>query len=223
MTDSTYHLEAPTLFADSLIWQLNREYYEHHGIDAWRSQKVPHQITSNSMVGMTYAELIFGIMKDVARKKGTEERLYILELGAGHGRLAYHILIHLNKLINHYHSPLPSFCYIISDFAEDNLEFFSAHSQFQKFIIQGILDVAHFDAIDGDHIHLRHSGLTIRYNDLLNPLIVIANYFFDSIPVDLFHIQNGKINNCSVSLNTDKDSASMNIKETLEHINIEIH
>jgi len=98
MSEQTYLLESAKPFGESMIWQLNREYYLEKGPEAWRTQKVPHQLTSNSMVGMTYAELIFAVMKDLAHEGKTDERLYILELGAGHGRLAYHIIIHLQRL-----------------------------------------------------------------------------------------------------------------------------
>jgi len=221
MSEQTYLLESAKPFGESMIWQLNREYYLEKGPEAWRTQKVPHQLTSNSMVGMTYAELIFAVMKDLAHEGKTDERLYILELGAGHGRLAYHIIIHLQRLLKGYGSPLPSFCYVVSDFVEENLSFFSNHPQFQDFINQGLLDVAYFDAINGKEIHLRHSDLNIKKADLSIPLIAIANYFFDSIPADLFHIQNGKINNCNIALHTDEESGSMNSSEKLDHIQID--
>jgi len=221
MSVQTYLLESEKPFGESLIWQLNREYYQEVGVEAWRSQKVPHQLTSNSMVGMTYAELIFGVMKDLARQGKLEERLYILELGAGHGRLAFHIIVHLQRLLDGYNSALPPFCYVISDFVESNLSFFSNHPQFQDFINQGILDVAYFDAINSNELALRHSNVFIKKDDLSNPLVAIANYFFDSIPADLFHIQNGKINNCNVALHTDADHQSMTTTEKLDNINIE--
>ncbi|MFM2393928.1 MAG: hypothetical protein RLZZ546_1910, partial [Bacteroidota bacterium] len=59
-------------FHESVIWQLNREYYEDLGIDAWSSGEVPHFITSNSFVGKTYAELLFAILKDLDRKNKRE-------------------------------------------------------------------------------------------------------------------------------------------------------
>jgi SAM-dependent MidA family methyltransferase len=84
-------------FHDSMIWQLNRDYYQDIGIDAWSSGEVPHNITSNSFVGKTYAALIFAMLKDLARKEKLDT-VYILELGTGHGRLAFHVLKHLEKM-----------------------------------------------------------------------------------------------------------------------------
>jgi len=41
MGNGYYQVEAPTLFSESLIWQLNRDYYKDAGIDAWSSSIVP--------------------------------------------------------------------------------------------------------------------------------------------------------------------------------------
>ena len=63
-----YEIEAFTPFSESKIWQLNRDFYHERGISAWSEGVVPHQMTSNSRVGKTYAELIFGLLQDIAQK-----------------------------------------------------------------------------------------------------------------------------------------------------------
>jgi len=99
MDKKLHEVESFQLFSESKIWQLNRDYYQDIGIEAWSEGEVPHQITSNSLVGKTYSELILGFLKDLADKGETKETVYIIELGAGHGRLAFHILKHLERLI----------------------------------------------------------------------------------------------------------------------------
>ncbi len=205
MSEQLYVLETAKPFAESMIWQLNRDYYQSAGVKAWQSGKVPHNLTSNSMVGKTYAELIFGILKDLAAKGAIEETVYILELGAGHGRLAFHTLRHLEALAAQVNLKLPAFCYILSDIAEDNLSFFLEHPQLAKYYEQGRLDCAYFDAIGDNQIKLRFSNQVIGQADLKQPLLVIANYFFDSIPTDLFRFDHGSIATCSVGLKTSID------------------
>ncbi|MFK7906891.1 MAG: hypothetical protein AB8B69_17290, partial [Chitinophagales bacterium] len=124
MEKKRYEIEGEKPFSESLIWQLNRDYYDQEGVNAWSSGVVPHHLTSNSMVGKTYAELIFGFLKDLASKGQTEEKVYIVELGAGHGRLAFHVLKHLEKLTKQVGLNLPPYCYVLSDIVEDNLAFF---------------------------------------------------------------------------------------------------
>ena len=104
MPSDYYTIETNTPFSESLIWQLNRDFYHQRGILAWSDDIVPHHMTSNSKVGKTYAELIFGLLQDVAIKSDSHEKVYILEMGAGHGRLAFHILSHFCLL---YTSPSP--------------------------------------------------------------------------------------------------------------------
>lgn len=207
MQAGNYVVQAETPFAESLIWQLNRDFYQDRGISAWSDNIVPHHMTSNSKVGKTYAELIFAMLKDLAEKGNTKELVYILELGAGHGRLAFHVLMHLEKLVSSVDLELPKYCYVLSDIVEENLSFFEGHLQFQEYIEKGVLDAAYFDASDSDTIALRHADTLIRSNDLNQPLIAIANYFFDSIPNELFHIQDKVISACSISIHSSEDPA----------------
>ena len=179
---------------------------------------VPRHLTSNSLVGKTYAELIFAFMKDTIINGHAAEKIYILELGAGHGQLAFHILKHLERLKNHDPQTLSPYCYVLSDIVEENLKFFQNHTQFLPYFKKGILDVAYFDAISGNAIFLRQSGITIHPGDLTQPLLVIANYFFDSIPTDLFYIKNTKISTCSVTLNTAENPEGMDESALLKNM-----
>ena len=187
-----------TPFGESSIWQLNRDYYEKEGIDAWRSGVVPHHMTSNSMVGRSYAELILAFLKDLSQQGSVSEVVYIIELGAGHGRLAFHILQHLEKLVHSVHEILPPFCYILSDIVEEDLLFYKNHIQFKKFFDKGWLDIAYFDAVESQEIELRHSGTTINKSFLNQPIVALANYFFDSLPVDLFRLEGDQMYSCNV-------------------------
>ncbi len=79
-------------FSEAPIWELQRTYYEEQGIGAWQSEEVPQYITSNPSIAVAYAEIVFGFLQDRARLGYTLEPVTILELGAGSGRLAYHIV-----------------------------------------------------------------------------------------------------------------------------------
>ncbi len=193
MEQKNFLVEPSMPLCQSVIWNLNRNYYQQKGIDAWRENEVPHHMTSNAFVGKTYAELIFAALQDLNPSDYVDEPVYILELGAGHGRLCYHILQHLNKRIKGHHSLLPSFCFILSDIVDKNLEFFIDHPQLKKYFDDKKLDVAKFDATSSTSIELMIQKKTINKDELRQPLIVIGNYFFDSIPFDLFKIDGGKI------------------------------
>ena len=220
MENGNFELESSKLFSESLIWQLNRDFYNQVGIDAWSKGIVPHHMTSNSVVGKTYAELILGFLKDLVAKGCKNETVYIIELGAGHGRLAFHILKHLQKLESLLDIELPSFCYILSDIVEGNLTFFKDHPQLQTYYEQGVLDFAYFDAIGSKEIHLQHANKTILPKDLSQPIIAIANYFFDSIPTDLFLVQDKKVSVCSIALDSKEDPKDINAEVLLKNLEL---
>lgn len=223
MDTDQFEVESKTLFSNSLIWKLNRDFYEEQGINAWSENIVPHHMTSNSYVGKTYAELIFAFLKDLALKGIKNEIVYILELGAGHGRLGFHIIKHLKKLTSQLTKQIPSFCYVLSDIAENNLSFFSKHDQLREYFEEGILDISYFDALESDKLYLQKSKKTIRPNDLNQPIVVIANYFFDTIPSELFFIHNKTISDCSISIKTNENLKELGIERLIKNMDITYH
>lgn len=180
-------------FSEAPIWEVQREYYEEKGTKAWNNGQVPQYITSNPMIAAAYAEMIFGFLQDRVNRGNGSEPVYIVELGAGAGRLAFHLLNELCQLIDYAGIPLPSFRYIMTDLAMDNVMAWKGHPAFQKFIAEGLLDFARFDAVHDSVLNLIASGTTIREGDLKQPIILVANYFFDSIPQDLIYIGDGKV------------------------------
>ena len=203
--NKSFEIEPIRPFAKSNIWQLNRDFYQREGINAWQGDVVPHHMTSNSMVGKTYAEIVLGVLRDLSTKSKTTEIVYILELGTGHGRLAFHILKHIEQLSKNLNIKLPPYCYVVSDIVEDSLSFYLEHPQFKTYFEKGLLDLCYFDASKSSELKLRYSKQTISEQSLSQPLIVIANYFFDSIPTELFYIKDNTMSSCSVSLHSDKD------------------
>ncbi|WP_054025251.1 hypothetical protein [Bacillus sp. FJAT-28004] len=188
-------------FSEAPIWELQRAYFEEQGIEAWQNEEVPQYITNNPVIATAYAEIIFGFLQDRARLDGiAEEPVTILELGAGSGRLAFQVLTELCEMIDFAGIELPPFRYIISDLPVKNITYWQQHPSLHPFVQQGILDFAKFDAVRDIELQLTQSGDTIRPADLKQPLLIIANYFFDSIPQELIYVDEGNIFECRVSL-----------------------
>lgn len=114
-------------FSEAPIWELQRTYYEQLGLQAWANDQVPQYITSNPMIGTAYAEIIFGFLQDRAQKGFTTEPVVVLELGAGVGRLAFHVLQQLCELIQYAGVLLPPFRYVMSDLPWKNIEGWQQH------------------------------------------------------------------------------------------------
>jgi len=199
-------IEPATVFSKSKIWQLQRDYFNQAGINAWRTGEVPHYITSNPVMGKTYAELVLALLRDLSLKGQTQDTVYLLELGAGHGRLCYHFFKHFEKFYENSAIPLPPFCYVLSDITETNLAFWCDHPRLQPYFSNGKLDYAVFDVETSSEITLQHSARKIETNSLNQPLVAVANYLFDNIAQDLFKIENGIASQTLVSLFTDTES-----------------
>ncbi|MCD1258024.1 tetratricopeptide repeat protein [Paenibacillus athensensis] len=106
--------------------------------------------------------------------------------------MAYHFLRELCRMCEQATFPVPAFVYVLTDLPEANLRFWRDHPRLQPYIEQGCLDMACFDAEQDTELQLRLSGKVIRPGQLQQPLVLIANYFFDSIPQDLFRFYENK-------------------------------
>lgn len=221
MTDKEQHIYR---FSESPIWEMQRFYYEEQGLKAWQNEEVPLYITNNPMIATSYAEMIFGFLQDRARLGHTTEPVIILELGAGSGRLAFHVLKELCGLRDEAAGmPLPPFCYCMSDFALKNITYWQQHRSLKPFVEEGILDFAHFDATRDTELKLTESNTIIKKGDLQQPLLVIANYFFDSIPQELIYVGDGKIHECKISLQYPDEVGELSPSELLERVIPEYH
>lgn len=199
-------LEEKVPFAESGIWDMQRRYFADNGIKAWIDE-VPHYVTNNPVMARTYAEIIFALLRDLARTGGTrsEQPVYIVELGAGMGKLAYLVLRLLDEFIEGIDMEVPRYCYVMTDLSEKNAAYWRDHPRFQTYKSKGMVDFAVFDAAEDTHIHLACAGTTIQPGMLSQPLVVVANYLFDCIPQDLFYIEDGSVHECRISLQVSDD------------------
>lgn len=205
-------------FSEAPIWDLQRMYFEEQGMKAWNNDQVPQYITSNPMIANAYAEMIFGFLQDRAGRGDTTDPVIILELGAGVGRLAFHILHKLCELKEYAGIGLPPFRYVMTDLASKNVVGWQNHPALESFIQQGILDFARFDAVHDTELNLVESHTTIRPGDLKQPLLIVANYFFDSIPQELIYVGDGKIYECDVLIEFPENSELLSPSEALEQM-----
>ncbi|GIP42458.1 hypothetical protein J45TS6_09170 [Paenibacillus sp. J45TS6] len=207
-------------FSEAPIWDLSRAYYEEKGMKAWNNDQVPQYITSNPMIATAYAEMIFGFLQDRATQGHITEPVTIVELGAGAGRLAYHVLLELYKLRDYAGISLPPFRYVMTDLAMSNVLAWKEHPALQSFIQDGVLDFAKFDAVQDTELNLVMAGITISKGDVKQPLLVVANYFFCGIPQELLYIQDGKIYEADVFVEYPEHMDTLKPSEVLDQISL---
>ncbi len=217
----SYVLDAEQPFSSSLLWELQQRYFNEKGSDAWRQGEVPHYVTNNPHMATAYAEIVFAHRRDQQQRlpeAALAEPLVILELGAGCGRLAFHFLQHLRDLCERAGVPMTAFKYVMSDYAATNLAFWRQHPRLQRFFEEGTLDLTLFDTRESTQFTLQISGQTVARASLQRPLVVIANYVFDSIPQELIYIDQGRASRCLISLEVDAPPSSLDVGETLHRL-----
>lgn len=227
-------LERKQRLSRSLLWKLQRNYFERQGIAAWSTGAVPHHITSNAFIADTYARVVFGFLRDCHAAANPDDAstfapldlsqpIYVVELGSGPGRFAY---LFLKKLLNiQSRSVLKDIPvkYVMTDFAEQNIEHWRNHPWLQPFVESGSLDFARFDVERDEELRLAHSGDTLSPLTVRNPLVLISNYVFDSIPQDAFYVAQGQLYETLVTLNTPQKEADPNDPEILSRVEISYH
>ncbi|WPB72888.1 tetratricopeptide repeat protein [Archangium violaceum] len=217
MEPTRFVLEHNQRLSSSLLWGCQRAFYERQGIEAWRQGHIPNFITSNPVIGRAYAQVVLGWMRDWcgASRGETGQPFYLIELGAGAGRFAFHFLEAFRRL--HARSQLRdvAFRYVMTDLSERNLEFWLSHPPLQPFLEEGLLDVARFDAEHDEQLVLRRAGTVLAPGTVANPLAVVANYFFDSIAQDAFTLRDGVLHECLVSVSSPRPEPEVEAADLL--------
>jgi tetratricopeptide (TPR) repeat protein len=191
---ATSELEKDLPLSRSLIWARQREFYVRRGLGAWTADRVPQFITNNPFIAEIYADMVAQFVRDCMEHDGRESKppsaqnpVRVLELGAGPGKFAYLFLRHLAPLLRDHGSPPETVRYVMTDCAEGVVESWRHNSYLSEFAHSGLLEFALFEA--GQEAR-PWSG---QQNLPAGPLVVIANYVFDSLPQDAFSFAGGQM------------------------------
>ncbi|MSO73702.1 MAG: hypothetical protein EXQ99_00905 [Alphaproteobacteria bacterium] len=213
----------------SIVWALQRRFYDSQGVNAWKDSHVPFEISSNAYLARRYAEILLGFLRDRLAgrlgKAGRDEPLLIVELGSGSGRLAYLVASELLLLTRALGMSSPAFRLVMTDFTENNLKTYASNPRLTELVDAGVLDFARFDAEKPHAFRLRHNGRSISPNGRAQPIALIANYLFDTVRHDAFKIARGLLYETRVGLAAKKrramprrnDPNALDALEIVEH------
>jgi hypothetical protein len=192
-------LESETRFSRSLMWDITRRYYALRGFDAWESGQVPSYVTSNPFIARAYAFVILAYLRDCLAAGAIDpaQPIYLIEAAAGHGRFSFLLLKKLRALLAQSALGQLQLRYLMTDFTESNIQVWQRQPLFQPFLDQGLLRFALFDVERDPAPRLLPGGAPLP--PTANPVILIANYLFDSTIQDVFRFQGGQIHECLVS------------------------
>lgn len=202
MKDSsgTAILESGVPLSESLVWRRQRQFYAQRGMRAWAEDHVPCFLTSNPFIAEIYARIVCGFLRDclvVGRGEvptvSPKKPLRILELGAGTGKFAFLFLRHLTEELRTEGFPPEMIRYCMTDCSETLVTAWRKNGRLCEFVERGLLEFDLFTVGDSTRSRFAvgngapESGLTS------GPLVVIANYVFDSLPQDAFVIRDVQI------------------------------
>ena len=160
--EPAYVLQEAQPLSRSLLWDLQRRYFEGTGVAAWSEGIVPMYVTSNPFIARTYARVVDAFSARLAERRsrpsiGTQP-FYIVELGAGSGRFAFHFLKQYLDLAGEPTAGKPAICYVMTEYNPALLDFWQTHPALRPFVDAGQLDFALFDAAQPAAPVLRQSG-----------------------------------------------------------------
>jgi|688.fasta_scaffold05464_8 tetratricopeptide (TPR) repeat protein len=203
-------LECKQRLSHSLLWDLQTAAYCQFGMQAWIEKGVPFYPTSNPYIARQYAQVVIGYLRDCLRADSPtsldlSQPIYILDLGAGSGRFGYLFLNALRELLPVLHREI-DIRYVMTDIVAANIEFWRSHPYLQPYFREKILDFAFYHHAEQEApIKLLLSGEELSSQTLKNPLILIGNYFFDTIPQDLFLTKEGKMYEGRITLAVEEN------------------
>lgn len=155
--------------------------------------------------------LILRYINDVWNCPGTNpnEPIYVIEIGAGHGRLGFLIvqwLMELRDLLPP--SAVVPFCYVLTDFTPESVAWWRQHPMLREFIEQGTLDLAVVDveSFDGS-LKLECSGRVVNSQTATNPPFFVLNGVVSSIRQEVYRVHRDSIMKARISVLLDEEKA----------------
>jgi tetratricopeptide (TPR) repeat protein len=201
-------LESRVPLSLSLIWRLQSDFYSRRGLKAWTEDGVPSYITSNPFIAEVYAQIVAAFIDDCLGQAprgpelSPENPLRILELGAGTGKFAYLFLRQLTALLRERGIDAQTVRYCLSDCSGDLLTAWRANPYLAEFATSGALEFELLRAGQKGSSPSLGSSAHRAGKPGESPLVVIANYVFDSLPQDAFTISDGQISEALVTTST---------------------
>lgn len=209
-------------FSQSALWRMQRDYFDKEGINAWVNQ-VPFYITSNPFIAHCYAQLVVNFIQDWTQKhpEARKHPFYILEMGTGSGRFSFYVIKTITELLKSLKLGDVSVCYVMSDFTKNNIKYYEDHHALKPYLEKGLIDFAIYDLETERAITLQRKNIKLSQETLVNPLIVFANYIFDTVSQDAFTVHEGKLYELLFTLSTEENNLVSGRPADMEKVTIE--
>ncbi|OQS01869.1 ankyrin repeat domain-containing protein 50 [Thraustotheca clavata] len=196
--DAPASIEGFTTVSTSPVWNAQKSFYKQHGMSAWSSNIVPYGVSSSMFIAEAYARVVLQFFIDCHATNNlpmSPINCYVLEGGSGCCKFGLAFARHLLGLIAQLdlHEVIRP-CIVLTDLSLDVLVSRRNHADFQSLMtaFPGQLD---FAVLDVEEVIATKAPLQLLVAqtslDLSSstPLFLIGNYFFDSLPADIFLVE----------------------------------
>jgi len=175
-------------FEKSAIWKEQQQTYANLGPTAWSGYGVPFYLTCCPLLVRRYFNAFYAFYSDcfAQGRINLEHPVYIFDLGAGTARFAYQFI----QLLEKKHLPF-LVRYVLTDIAEETFSFWKRHPYLRPFWERKILKMAGYMHGQKEAIYCLPDGNSLEV--FHNPVCLIANYFFDTIPQSLYLVKDRKL------------------------------
>lgn len=222
-THEVITLDRDRRLSESIIWKLQRAYYERQGPAAWATGTVPSYVTSNPAVARAYADLLFGWLRDWHRSGELDlsQPVNVVELGSGAGKFGFLLAKRFFSLHRESRLAAVPVRLVLTDLAGANVDFWRQHPKLAPFVSEGLVDFARFDVEHDDSLELTESGELLSSETVANPVGAIANYVLDSIPQDAFAVVAGRLHESLVTVHAVDLPENPDDAEAMGHLRLE--
>jgi hypothetical protein len=216
------------LFAQSALWDGQARFFRELGPDAWDG-RVPYHATNNVNIAASVAQIALAFMRDCAsRHLGSAEPIPVVEIGAGIGRFGYQFIRALSALKQELPGVDVRFVYWMTDASEATLDFLRGHPPLAAMIRDGLLRLALYDPTGAEPPvertgHPTGAARGSFVHAFEQPAIVVANYLFDSLPVDVLRVARGEPFILTASGTPDlTETQGMNAVRRLDELGLDV-
>ncbi|MEB3288193.1 MAG: hypothetical protein VKJ04_11915 [Vampirovibrionales bacterium] len=193
-------LDGPKPLSKSLLWQMQERYYSSQSVSAW-NHTVPFLVTNSTFIAEAYGDLLVAYLRDALPTLNPDAPVYIVEMSAGTGRFGFYLLRELQRKLDLWPTLADlDIRYVMTDITGETIDFWQGHERLKPFVDKGILDFALFRPEQEKSLTLVNAEKTLSAEDFQNPMLVIANYLFDTVRHDIFRAENGVLSEGRVSL-----------------------
>lgn len=220
-TSEVIILEKDKMLSESLLWQWQKDYYAASGINAWVSQ-IPFEVTCNPFIANSYAHIAVSFIRDVIAKQpdAANHPFYLIELGTGSGKFSFYTIKTILELLSIANMKNITIRYIMSDFTDHNIKYYKSHLGLKKYIDAGVLDFAIFELESSKPVTLQLANKVLDQKTLVNPIIIFANYVFDTASHDAFYINDKKIHPLHITIKNKPDNVDHDKIKNMENLEI---